>query len=215
MHGSRGVAGGLVAIVTAAFVAVPVAGAAPAADAAPRAEGPLLQQGDPICDRREIRSERATIGDLHVCLWWFAYLPVLETDVSRDHGALWLQATVTPRRGWCVRRVSGSLYSSPDVTRMHEFVVGNGGGEREPSLDVDAQGAALHEASLSQTLDRSTGKVAADPDLDEGSVGFTWTGRTAGRVEAVVGAEISWDSATGAIDVFEFGRFLNPVLGRC
>lgn len=198
----------------AAVLASPVS-AAPAADSAPASEGPLLQQGEPVCDERTVISRQEVVADLHACLWWFAYLPLLETDVERDHGALWFQTTVTPRRGWCLRRLAGSVYSSPETTRMSSFVVGGRGDEARPRIDVDAEGAALQEASLSQTVGGARGRVSTRADLAGGYVDFTWTGNARSRVEAVVGAEISWEAATSAADVFEFGRLLNPVLREC
>lgn len=162
-----------------------------------------------------MRAGRAPVADLHACMWWFGYVALLETDVAQDHGALWFQATVEPRRGWCLRRLEGSLYSSPDVTRMHSFTVGGRGSNRQPVLELDAEGAALQQASISQAAGNSPGRFVARPHLADGSVDFTWKGTTSDRVDAIAGAELSWDAATSALEIFEFGRLLNPTLVRC
>lgn len=188
--------------------------AAPA-DSAPEVEGPVLQQGEPSCEESRVPAGRATAADIHTCLWWFAYAPVLETDVERDHGALWLQTSVDPRPGWCLRRLAGSLYSSPDVTRMHSFTVGGLGSGSRTTLELDAEGAALQPAAISQVAGALPGRFGARPHLDDGSVDFTWRGTTRRRVDAVVGAELSWDSSTSAIEIFEFGRLTYPILARC
>lgn len=191
------------------------AGAAPAADTAPEVEGPVLQKGESSCEESRVLAGRTLVAEVHTCLWWFGYVPALETDVARDHGALWFQATVDPRPGWCLRRLEGSLYSAPDVTRVHSFTVGGLGGRSRTTLELDAEGAALQPAAVSQAAGASRGKFAASARLDEGSIDFRWRGKTTRRVDAVVGAELSWDASTSATDVYEFGRLVYPTVTRC
>ncbi len=203
IHSARGTGACVTAlIVVCLLVATPVAQAqswTPSSE--PERSGPLYANADASCGQGEARAPDGTVAARSDgCIWWFEYLPILETDLQRDHGVLWLQASITPERGFCIVGANFGFTAEPDAFRLETSMPEEGrsatrSGPTTFSLTTDAAGAGLQEGSVMATnvpQQRGTKRTIVAPK--QGSVEVRWkaTEPTDEPVNAVIGLAVSW-----------------------
>lgn len=156
----------------------------------PDASGPVAMRSV-HCDRRVHRDTAGRpVATTHVCVFWFEFDALAEADLTADHGAFWIQGTLTPARGWCARRLALTL-------RDHTGVVGDRAptasrrvprtSERTVALDLDADGWSLADGRLQRRFTHRAGVYRTS--LTDGGSRFatSWEGISRGTA-SVAGA---------------------------
>ena len=162
----------------------------------PVVKGPLELAGSG-CGGGPVRHEAKVIARVQSCVRIYQFDDVMETDPARTYGVAWIQSTVDPERGWCVTKANTDLElpdgvarhgRAParriDVTRTRRLKV---------KLTADADGHALEEASVAQTMTAYRGSLNPSSADDGNVLRLTWTGRQPRKLAFVMGAEISWE----------------------
>lgn len=143
---------------------IPTAGAAQTrADKAPRVEGPLIQVGDTDCQRRAVKDKRGTdLAEVRWCRWSYRHIPGTEANAAEEYYVDWVQATVDPYEGFCVREVEAQVGRTPGepsaVSKGYPRIVRRPG-PATISLAASAGGNALEEARVSQQFHLRRGRV--------------------------------------------------------
>lgn len=195
---SRGVtrlaARAAICVLTSLFIALP----APAsADPEPSVTGPLRYE-DGTCDAGKLTSNDETIAKFEFCIGLYTFDPLMETDLMRDYGVAWVQATVDPVRGWCAKSVRSEI-RLPDDVETHARAPSRALSTRRPkrvkvNLKVDAEDHALEEGRISQRLTLYPRKVT--PQTEDGGklLRLLWQGRESSPISFATGVEMSWET---------------------
>lgn len=199
------------------------AAAAPADRAAPEASGPVMANGDPSCDGGKAETTSGLVlGTYDICISWFRFVPGFETDIDRDHGALWLEVGFDAAPGWCLTDLRAKLIARPDNTDLGATVPTTGGKRFRSAarpkivLTLDGDGTALQEASLADRARYQRGRITTGRSKSHGEAWARWQGDTSKPVELLVGAEIAWDAGLDDLaDIYELGGGLEPFLRSC
>ena len=192
----------------------------------PETNGPLFANGDASCGGGEAKTPQGEVAaESSACVWWFEYLPALETDLQRDHGVLWLQTTFTPRDGFCLVGVTVHLGADPESFRIESWMPDEGRGRTRPgvadfSMTTDAGGNGLQEASVLATAvpqQRGTSRTVAPGK--NGVLEYRWTAArpTTEQVNAVVAVEVSWsaDLPGSLLRLYGLGIGLRSTVTEC
>ena len=161
----------------------------------PRVSGPL-QPSSSSCAKNKATHEGQTIARLQSCIWLYEFDAAMETDFARTYGVGWVQTTVDAVNGWCATKV-GSELTLPGTVSLHDSapkkkMTTNKKTRARVRLNVDAEGYALSEASISQSFDLYRRVLStAVPDTKR-AVRTTWRGRESSKLAFALGAEISW-----------------------
>jgi hypothetical protein len=128
---------------------------------APKKSGPLSFD-DRKCDReRELwrdpkTSLVETVAKTETCVLFYRFDPLAERNEKRDYGIAWAQGKVSPRNGWCARRVTSHVLVSSDG-KMHaraprkDLEIGTKRRLRV-RLATDANGTSGRTGSLAETI---------------------------------------------------------------
>lgn len=192
----------------------------------PETDGPLFANGDASCGGGEAKTPEGKVAaESSACVWWFEYLPVLETDFDRDHGVLWLQTTFTPRDGFCLVGVTVHLGADPESFRIESWMPEEGRGRTRPgvadfSMTTDAAGNGLQEASIVATSvpqQRGTSRTTAPGKNDVLEYRWTAAKPTDAQVNAVVALDVSWsgDLPGSLLRLYRLGVGLRSTVTEC
>lgn len=157
----------------------------------PNVEGPLIGgYQSPDCTQSEIGDPRDEVeGTAEICTWLFAYLPVLELNPVRDYYVIWKQVLISPRAGYCVRRLDLMLRSQRGevLAASPNRRLKSGSPVR---LSVDTEGHGLEAAAVSQRIGLTGGVLTGEIEDGEGAR-FTLRGGRRGEVFAAMGVELA------------------------
>ena len=128
---------------------------------APKKSGPLSFD-EKKCDReRELWRDPKTglietVARTETCVLVYRFDPLKESNENRDYGIAWTQGKVSPRNGWCARRVTSHLLVSSDG-KMHARAPRKDlkiGAKRRLRirLATDANGTSGKTGSLTETI---------------------------------------------------------------
>jgi hypothetical protein len=160
----------------------------------PSVQGPL-RVAVKHCQARRVRFEDRVVGVTRSCIRFYRLRASRENDAARDYGALWLQATVNPREGWCVRAVKSDI-SVPSGARLHARrpnpVATESGRRARTRLVVDARDQAPTPGVIRQDYTLFPRGVRAFR-ISEGDAWRTaWRGSKGAVVGLPSGIEVSW-----------------------
>jgi hypothetical protein len=170
---------------------------------------------DTVCDERDVRSdEGALLGRSAACVYLFSFDTLSETDLLREHAAVWFQGIFTPSQGWCVTGLESRIQltggSLEGVTKATAKARRN-----TVSLTMDAGGSALENARITQRWIQRDG--LAHTNVARGTtpgVRTAWTGRSSAPVTTVSGLAYSYDLLTGSPESISYG-FSDLSLAAC
>ncbi len=171
--------------------------------AEPETDGPLFANGDASCGGGQAKTPQGEVAVVsRACIWWFEYLPLLETDPQRDHGVLWLQTTFTARDGFCLVGATVHLGADPESFRIESWMPEEGRDRTRPgvvdfSMTTDAAGNGLQEASVVASgvpQQRGTSRTVAPGK--NGVLEYRWAPAkpTTEQVNGVMAVDVSWSA---------------------
>jgi hypothetical protein len=168
------------------LLAAALSSGAGTAVAAPTTSGPLVG--------RSVACEGGAPSPGWFCSSWYELLPA-ETNATEDYSVYWVELGVEPSPGRCVRSVSFAA-EFPSTARVVSVAPARDQRFRRPravttELVVDAEGGAPVPGHIEEEACMGAGrtKVSWGPRR----YSYSWTGRHAGRVYAVLGLEIAGD----------------------
>lgn len=127
------------------------------------------------------------------CAWYYELLPI-ETNVSQDFAALWVQMEIDPGKA-CVHEI-GFEVKAPKEVRLVSAAPAESH-VTDPSIGtarlvVDGDGAAPVPGVIEQDVALAPGFVSAE--LGEHHYRFLWTGNTRRRVMVAIGVQLADDT---------------------
>jgi hypothetical protein len=134
-------------------------GTSASAREAPRRRGPLSFD-DKVCsrqkERKRINGVIEVVAVAESCVLFYRFDPLAESNENRDYGIAWTQGKVSPRNGWCARRVTSHLLVSSEGN-MHARAPRKDlkiGAKRRlrVRLATDANGTSGKTGSLAETI---------------------------------------------------------------
>lgn len=167
----------------------------------PTVSGPL--EPDPelrACKTTRERSGGEVVAVFKICLQWYRFAPADETDPDKNYGALWIQATVDAKNGWCTRQMKvetvlpkkGTLTKAP---RPGKTVRVAGGTKKVTSkLTVDAGGATETPGEIKQSYLVRKGTLRARFKSDANLYRLKWDGNSPKLLAMAKGIELEWPS---------------------
>ena len=160
----------------------------------PVVRGPLRQEIR-RCRSREVRFEGRVIAEARSCIRLYRLRPGVDNHSARDYGAVWLQATLDPRRRWCAEKVRSDV-DVPDGTRMHNRAPRSRFTDRRrrvrTRLVVDARGRADRRGVIRQGYALLPRALRTSTRSDGRLWRAVWRGSTDATVAIATGIEISW-----------------------
>lgn len=164
----------------------------------PRVSGPYLRVDD-SCSKQGVRTEQGErVAVSEVCLFLFEYDPLRELDLISHHAAVWVQATLAARPGWCTIRADVEIRISSEG-RIYAHAPGgrSAPARAQPTtieLRSDAGGYGLQEGAVAQDLSLLAGRWSSElSGTDEGSaLKTTFTGSQNSTLAFATGAAFSY-----------------------
>ena len=161
---------------------------------APSVRGPL-RLAIKNCRARRVRFEGSVVGVTRSCIRMYRLRGGRENDAARDYGAIWLQVTVNPRAGWCVRAVKSDI-GVPSGTTLHarrprSRAADSRRGART-KLVVDARGRAPIPGVIRQNYTLFPRSLRAFRTSEANAWRTVWRGSTGSTVGLPSGIEVSW-----------------------
>lgn len=172
----------------------------------PTITGPLapssqsyIAEGSPRCKRQATRFEGQTVGVTRICFSTYRFDPAEESDVERDYGVWWVQATLTPKNGWCAKRFKAEL--DLESNEVHAFTGKDlsAGNSRDVAafLKVNADGFSSTNATVKKTYTLHPDSITGSLVKTDNTLKLVWRGATKKKTVALAGGvEGSWAAGT-------------------
>ncbi len=197
-----------------------------AASSEPRVEGPLFQAGPKECEEATLDSDGSEAAlEKQVCLWWFRYAPVAETNLARDYGILWLQASLDPRSGFCLDRAKIGLRAKEQFEPLagplpRKISVGKA---KNVLIRVrsDANGHGIQKGSVTQEVTARRGIFRVSSLKSNGWVTAFWMSEKQlpirNALSFAIGIEIAWNGnlPEQLLSTYQIERYVDAQYGRC
>ncbi|MGI8407451.1 MAG: hypothetical protein ACR2L3_02965 [Actinomycetota bacterium] len=184
----------------------------------PTITGPLSPSSDafvtgatPRCDRQTTKVEGQTVGVTRICFSLYRFDPTQETDADRDYGVWWIQATLTPKNGWCANRLIAKLDLESNQAHAFtgkDFGVGNSK-DVAAFLRVDADGHASSVGTVKKRFTIHPRTITGSFSATGNTLKLVWRGATKSKTVALAGGvEGSWAPEAGP------GSFVSQAIPR-
>ena len=182
----------------------------------PATTGPLVNSNDTYANAENPRCGRETAKALNgetaavykLCFSFYRFDPAQESDTARDYGVWWVQATLTPKNGWCARKFKGDLTMSSSgqysAFTTKDWENGRSKGVTQ-SLKVDAEGFATTVATVKKDFVVHPNQTTGGFSKKNNRLNLVWRGATKKTVALVGGVEGSWESEFGNPGFFSAG----------
>jgi len=123
---------------------------------APKKRGPLSFDDRKCEHEKELwRNPRTglieTVARTKSCVLFYRFDPLAERNEKRDYGIAWTQGKVSPRNGWCARRVTSHVLVSSDG-KMHA---------RAPRKDLKIETKRRLRVRLATDANGTSGKTGS------------------------------------------------------
>jgi hypothetical protein len=163
----------------------------------PSVKGPLTTSDElKNCKSKRQRSDGELVARFKVCTSYYIFDPAQETNANRDYGAYWIQVNINSTNGWCSRVVKTNL-SLPNGVHQKAPKPGTSvkrGRVRSytTKLRVDAQGAAVDDGVIKNSVRLWPGRLRAVTRNDGNTYRLRWAGNSAAKLAFAAGLELSW-----------------------
>jgi hypothetical protein len=165
----------------------------------PNVSGPLTPSYKD-CSRQSTQSDTGEVGIVtKKCVRLYRFDPSKEDNPNRDFGVAWVQTSLMPKNGWCLKQaMSGVLNNDKHILRRtpkRGFTVSSKKRVRT-KLIATAGGAADNPATVKQTYPMLPGRVRLDTAMNGRYFKLFWDGATKRPVVFALGIEVWWDPET-------------------
>jgi hypothetical protein len=162
----------------------------------PVVTGPLALS-DKACSRIQERILGELVAYTKTCIRLYTFNNNQETDLQRDYGVAWLQATVNAENGWCATTVRTDL-KIPNGVTIHKRNPVELRTAAQPKvitnkMTTTAAGNSMTKASVAQSYifrPRKAERVLANEGATQRLV---WTGKTPAKLFFQTGVVFSWN----------------------
>lgn len=163
------------------------------------------------CSSSQFLLEGKLIASRRFCSFYYVFEP---DDREKEHGILWMQATVTPMPGWCVRRFFAGNALTDDV-QIRGATKGSFDlkSSQKKTLSIKTRAGDGHGAGLvTQSAIVHAGSLTALSRAHSSKVG--WRGRTSRTVAVAGGLEVKVERDGLRFWVEYMGTQMQPCGGR-